>query len=217
MTNLELPTRPPVIRRKKAGGERNGRFVKGGEPGPGRPRAGHDKYTREIKQALLDAVEYVGEEKAAEFLAAGGELDGADANLPRGISAYLVWISRDYPQVACAMLSRMMPQQTEATHKVEHTYHSLEEIGNRLRELELPAQHLSVALLAHQQLTRRQNVFEVCHRFLKPVVCGGRLPIARCACIAKAARDCASECYSVIRAETDKLMGAANSQSEPGA
>jgi Crp-like helix-turn-helix domain len=29
--------------------------------------------------------------------------------------------------------------------------------------------------------------------------------------------DCACECYSVIRAETDKLMGAANSQSEPGA
>ncbi len=29
--------------------------------------------------------------------------------------------------------------------------------------------------------------------------------------------DCACECYSVIRAETDKLMGPAKSQSEPGA
>jgi Crp-like helix-turn-helix domain len=29
--------------------------------------------------------------------------------------------------------------------------------------------------------------------------------------------DCACECYSVIRAETDKFMGAANSKSHPGA
>ena len=29
--------------------------------------------------------------------------------------------------------------------------------------------------------------------------------------------DCACECYSVIRAETDKLMGPANTPSEPGA
>ena len=28
--------------------------------------------------------------------------------------------------------------------------------------------------------------------------------------------DCACECYSVIRAETDKMMGPAKSQSEPG-
>jgi hypothetical protein len=32
------------------------------------------------------------------------------------------------------MLARMLPQQTESTHKVEHTFHSLEEIGNRLRD-----------------------------------------------------------------------------------
>jgi hypothetical protein len=30
-----------------------------------------------------------------------------------------------------------MPQQTEATHTVEYQYKSLEEIGNRLRELGL--------------------------------------------------------------------------------
>jgi Crp-like helix-turn-helix domain len=29
--------------------------------------------------------------------------------------------------------------------------------------------------------------------------------------------DCACECYSVIRAETDKMMGPAKSPSEPGA
>jgi hypothetical protein len=65
----------PVKRRKHGGGERNGRFVKGGEPGPGRPARGHDKFSREIKTALLDAVEYVGEEKAAEFLATNGKPD----------------------------------------------------------------------------------------------------------------------------------------------
>jgi len=35
---------------------------------PGRPKGSIDKYTREIKQALLDAVEYVGEETVATAL-----------------------------------------------------------------------------------------------------------------------------------------------------
>jgi hypothetical protein len=34
-----------------------------------------------------------------------------DLNTPRGVTAFLVWIAREYPQVACAMLARMMPQQ----------------------------------------------------------------------------------------------------------
>jgi Family of unknown function (DUF5681) len=33
----------------------------------GRPKGSVDKFTREIKQALLDAVEHVGEAKAEEF------------------------------------------------------------------------------------------------------------------------------------------------------
>jgi hypothetical protein len=43
--------------RKKARG--NPAWVKGhNQAGPGRPKGSQDKYTREIKQALLDAVEY---------------------------------------------------------------------------------------------------------------------------------------------------------------
>jgi hypothetical protein len=131
--------------RKKARG--NPAWVKGhNQAGPGRPKGSQDKYTREIKQALLDAVEYVGEETVATALKElpEPERDKAehDLNTPRGVTAFLVWIAREYPQVACAMLARMMPQQTESTHKVEHTYHSLEEIGNRLRELGLPAQRI---------------------------------------------------------------------------
>jgi len=30
-----------------------------------------------------------------------------DLNTPRGVTAFLVWIAREYPQVACAMLARM--------------------------------------------------------------------------------------------------------------
>jgi hypothetical protein len=155
MSVIELPTVAPHVRKRRRG---NPNWKKGQPPaGPGRAKGSPNKYTREIKQAILDAVEYVGEEKAGEYLASLKRkiskddplaaqkqkmIDDANANLPRGISAYLVWISRDYPQVACAMLARMMPQQITAEHKVEHTYHSLEEIGNRLRELGLPAQRI---------------------------------------------------------------------------
>jgi len=45
-----------------------GQFKKGNPGGPGRPKGSIDKYTREIKQALLDAVEYVGEETVATAL-----------------------------------------------------------------------------------------------------------------------------------------------------
>ena len=45
-----------------------GQFKKGNSGGPGRPKGSIDKYTREIKQALLDAVEYVGEETVATAL-----------------------------------------------------------------------------------------------------------------------------------------------------
>jgi hypothetical protein len=141
-----MPNAAPPLKRRRG----NPNWKKGQTPaGPGRAKDTPNKFTREIKQAVLDAVEYVGEEKAGEYLAAlkkaNPKLKDADAkqlDLPRGVSAYLVWIARDYPQVACAMLARMMPQQTESTHKVEHTYHSLKEIGNRLRELELPAQRI---------------------------------------------------------------------------
>ena len=36
------------------------------------------------------------------------------------------------------MLARMMPIQNETTQTVDVTYHSFEEINNRLRELGLP-------------------------------------------------------------------------------
>jgi hypothetical protein len=144
---LTLPEQGVRVRGKKHKGNPN--WVKGHtNPGPGRPKGVPDKFTREIKPALLDAVEYVGEAKADEFFAAlkkanpkTGDPDKLYATLSR-VSAYLVWIANDYPQVACAMLARMMPQQVQAEHRVEHTYHSLEEIANRLRELGLPAQRI---------------------------------------------------------------------------
>jgi len=114
-----IPTAQVLSVAKK---RRKGQFEKGNPGSPGRPKGGHDKYTREIKQALLDAVEYVGEETVTTALKelSESERDKAehDLNTPRGVTAFLVWIAREYPQVACAMLARMMPQQTESTHKV---------------------------------------------------------------------------------------------------
>jgi hypothetical protein len=57
------------------------------------------------------------------------------------------------------MLARMMPQQITAEHKVEHTYHSLEEIGNRLRELGLPAQRIYPLLFLHIGNLRAGKMF----------------------------------------------------------
>jgi hypothetical protein len=86
--------------------------------------------------------------KAEELLAALKKqnpkmtLEQLNATLPRGVSAYLVWIGLMYPTVACAMLARMMPTQVEASHKVEHSYKTLEEVTARLRELGLQPQRI---------------------------------------------------------------------------
>jgi hypothetical protein len=68
VTNIEsiLPTRAPQPAKRKGG---NPAWVKfHNQAGPGRPKGSQDKYTREIKQALLDAVEYVGEKTVATAL-----------------------------------------------------------------------------------------------------------------------------------------------------
>jgi hypothetical protein len=79
-------------------------FKKGNPGGPGRPRGAKDRFTREIKKkALLDAVEFVGEELAeaeAQELKKQGRVD---PNAPRGITAYLVHVAENHPQVMCAL------------------------------------------------------------------------------------------------------------------
>jgi hypothetical protein len=133
--NIHITTRLPIRAKRDVVGRP---FEKGCAPGPGRPKGAKDKLSREIRQALLDAVEYVGEEivavKAAELKRQGRALD---LDTPRGIAAYLEWIAREYPQVACAMLCRLMPQQQQTDVKVEHRYKTFEEIAARLRELGL--------------------------------------------------------------------------------
>jgi hypothetical protein len=99
-----------------------------------------DKLSREIRQCLLDACENVGEriaQRDAEALKAAGRGREIDLDAPRGLTAFFEWVALQYPQVACAMLARLMPTQQQTEVKVEHTYHSMEEIANRLRELGL--------------------------------------------------------------------------------
>jgi hypothetical protein len=85
MVNLEIsvPARRADVRQRKAKpAYRQGYFEKGGKAGPGRPKGVPDRFTREIKQALLDAVEYVGEEKAGEYLAALKQVNANQAPIP---------------------------------------------------------------------------------------------------------------------------------------
>jgi hypothetical protein len=135
MTNQKrfIVTRLPLNKTKRGAPPKP--FLPGNPGGPGRPKGAKDKFSRHIQQALLDAVEYVGEEIVA---VKAEELKRAfDLDTPRGIAAYLRWIARDYPQVACAMLCRMMPAQQQTDVKVEHRFQTMEEIANRLRELGL--------------------------------------------------------------------------------
>src|SRR6266487_442558 len=119
---LPIPEKQPSVAKRRT----KNQFQKG-HPGvgPGRPKGGHDKFSREIKQAVLDAIEYVGEEKAGEYLAAlkkanpKVDLEKLKANLPRGVSAYLVWIARNYPVMATALLARLLPIQQESTQQVD--------------------------------------------------------------------------------------------------
>ena len=61
---IPIPDKQPSV------AKRRGRsFEKGNPGGPGRPKGAEGKFSREIKQAVLDAIEYVGEEKAGEYLA----------------------------------------------------------------------------------------------------------------------------------------------------
>jgi hypothetical protein len=93
--------------------------------------------------------------KAAELKRQGRALD---LDTPRGIAAYLEWIAREYPQVACAMLCRLMPQQQQTDVKVEHRYQTFEEIAARLRELGVEPRRIYPLLTEPsrpQLLTRR--------------------------------------------------------------
>ena len=57
-----------------------------------------------VQDAVLDAIEYVGEERAGEYLAAMKnanpkvDLEKLKAYLPRGVSAYLVALSPTVPR-----------------------------------------------------------------------------------------------------------------------
>jgi hypothetical protein len=95
----------------------------------------------ELRQAVLMAVENVGERYAAETAAERKEKGlPVDRNANRGTAAYLERIAHTHPSVMGALLSRILPSKVEGEHTVQHTavaYTSYEEIANRLRELGL--------------------------------------------------------------------------------
>jgi hypothetical protein len=86
-----LTDRRKLYVRKKPRGDH---LFKPGNPGrPGRPKGSADKFTREIKQAVLDAAEFVGEE-----IANAEDPEGKNPDAPRGITAYLVHVARNHAQ-----------------------------------------------------------------------------------------------------------------------
>jgi len=97
MTNVEhIPARKLYVRKKPQGDHR--------------PKGSQDRFTREIKQTIVDAAEYV-----------GGELtDPENPDAPPGITAYLVHVARNHPQTTCAMLARMMPIQYSDVESAHH-------------------------------------------------------------------------------------------------
>ena len=82
-----------------------------------------------MRQAILDAAENVGNVIHVQF----GSVSDAG-----GITAYLERIAIEHPAVMCGLLSRLILNQQESTQTVDVTYHSFEEINNKLRELGLP-------------------------------------------------------------------------------
>jgi hypothetical protein len=138
---MNTPKDPFIHRLPVKAKSRGKPFAKGNPGGPGRPRGSQDKMTRELKQALLAAVENVGEQKAAER-ASKRKADGlAPEKQPlRGISAYLEWIAVEHPKTMSALLSRILPTRVESEHSVSHInyqYQTFDEIAARLRELGL--------------------------------------------------------------------------------
>src|SRR5438046_8616975 len=113
MENLvvPIPEKQPSVAKRKRGHS----FEKGNPGGPGRPKGGKNKFSREIKQAVLDAIEYVGEEKAGEYLAAMKEanpkvdLEKLKADLPpwrqRVSRADRARVSRNGRRHTCAFTS----------------------------------------------------------------------------------------------------------------
>jgi hypothetical protein len=63
-------------------------------------------------------------------------------DLTRGLVAYFEWIADEYPTTACAMVSRIVPQQASVAVEHTHRYQTMEEIANRLRELGLQPQRI---------------------------------------------------------------------------
>jgi hypothetical protein len=151
-TKKSFSARLPQLRKKPTG---NPLWVKGhNHPGPGRPKGSQDRYTREIKQALLDAVEFVGDQIAtAEEVERAKQGLESNPDAPRGIEAYLTFLAQEHPTVMAGMLSRVMPQQVETTHDAPHTYHTFEEVAARLRALGLEPRRIyqTYPMLVHDE------------------------------------------------------------------
>jgi hypothetical protein len=90
-------------------------------------------YVTSLRQAILDAAENVGNVIRVQF----GSVTNAG-----GITAYLERIAIEHPAVMCGLLARLIPIQQESTQTVDVTYHSFEEINNKLRELGLPVERI---------------------------------------------------------------------------
>ena len=107
-------------------------FVKGQKGGPGRKAGKPNKFTKLIKEAVLEAGENAGD------MLRRAELCGSE-----GITGYFEWLSIEHPAVFGALIKMIYPAQ--ATIKIEDArqpYKSLDELHGALMRRGLPAMHI---------------------------------------------------------------------------
>ena len=96
------------------------KFKKGQRPGPGRAKGTPNKMGRQIKEAIITAL----------------EMSGRDGKGKDGAAGYFVWLSRNEPAVFGNLVGKVIPMQVDVKDKTER--YTPQEAVERLRERGLP-------------------------------------------------------------------------------
>ena len=99
-----MPRGVPGPVKKTSSKARGEYFVKGGKPGPGRPKGVPNKFTGDVKEAILAGLN-------------GGE---------GGLAAFVAQLREENPASAAALLGRFIPiatsQEIDLKHEVKVTF-----------------------------------------------------------------------------------------------
>jgi hypothetical protein len=117
---------------------RKPKVVRGEKRGRGRPKGSPNVVTRMLKEAIL-----LGGEGAGNLLAETDTMLRGDPRRPEGMIAYMQWLALNYPTVYGALVSRVLPLQTQAVKSEDWTpYKTRQEIEAAMREHGLPVERI---------------------------------------------------------------------------